>query len=78
MFGNTTSRRLARAASAWLLYWGVTSFGLTGCGGPANVMEIPEAARKSVFQKKVDVHQRASKPPRSVPRSSADRAGVRP
>jgi hypothetical protein len=75
MFRNTTSRRLAHAANAWLLL-GLTSFWLVGCGGPGKVMKIPEAARKSVFQKKVDVHERASKSPRGVPRSGADRAGV--
>jgi hypothetical protein len=34
---------------------------LMGCGGSSEVMEIPEAARQSVLQKKVDVQPRASK-----------------
>jgi hypothetical protein len=34
---------------------------LTGCGGSSEVMEISEAARKSVLQKKVDVQARPSK-----------------
>ena len=35
--------------------------GITGCGGSSEVMEIPEAVRKSVLQKKVDVQARPSK-----------------
>ena len=34
---------------------------LAGCGERSEVMEIPEGARKSVLQKKVDVQPRAGK-----------------
>jgi hypothetical protein len=42
---------------------------LAGCGGSSEVMEIPEAARKSLVQKKVDVQPRAGKPAKSGPGS---------
>ncbi|MGP0066448.1 MAG: hypothetical protein ACLQGP_23030 [Isosphaeraceae bacterium] len=37
------------------------ALGLAGCGQSSEVMEIPEAARKSVLQKKVDDQPRTSR-----------------
>jgi hypothetical protein len=39
--------------------------GLYGCGGSTDVNEIPEAAKKSLFQKKVDFENRPKKAPRT-------------
>ena len=46
-----------------LMTWGpiLPAVGLPGCGQSSEVMEIPEAARKSVLQKKVDDQPRSSK-----------------
>jgi hypothetical protein len=40
---------------------------LNGCGRSSDVMEIPEAAKKSLFQKKVDFEHRSTKSPRTGP-----------
>jgi hypothetical protein len=38
---------------------------LAGCGRSPEVMVVPEAARKAVFQRKVDVQHRSATTPRS-------------
>jgi len=43
---------------------------LNGCGGSSEVREIPEAAKKSLFQKKVDYEHRSPKSPRTGPSNS--------
>jgi hypothetical protein len=65
---NTMQRMIARILMIWALI--LPAVGLPGCGQSSEVMEIPEAARKSVLQKKVDVQPRpsnASKPRQGSP-----------
>jgi hypothetical protein len=69
MNGNTTRRIVARILTAWGLILPVV--GVPGCGPSDAVKEMPEAARKSVLQKKVDDQPRrsnASKPGRGLPK----------
>ena len=42
---------------------------LAGCGGSSEVKELPEASKKTLIQRKVDVEQRPAK-------SLADRPGL--
>jgi hypothetical protein len=44
---------------------GLIAAQLAACGRSPEVMNLPEAARKSVFQKKVDVEHRSAKSSRS-------------
>jgi hypothetical protein len=56
-----TKRRLR---SHWLLLSLIIA-GLAGCGGSSRVMELPERARRSLIQRKVDVEPLSNKPARS-------------
>jgi hypothetical protein len=77
---NTTPRSRARRARNVLgLGWSLLAAYAAGCARPPEVRELPEAARKAVFQKKVDVEQRVPKSSRGVPGSSkGPSAGPRP
>jgi hypothetical protein len=48
---------------------------LAGCGGSSDVQEIPEASKKALIQRKVDVHQRPPKSSKAGKVSSNGRAG---
>ena len=64
MNGNPTRRSRMRRIGASLtscLAFIAAVAALAGCGGSSQVMEIPEGARKSLLQKKVDVQPRAAK-----------------
>jgi hypothetical protein len=52
-------RGFALLSIAWALV--LSAAGLPGCGTSSEVQEVPEAARKSVFQKKVDDQPRSAK-----------------
>ncbi len=50
-----------------------------GCGGSSDPIQIPEEARKSLFQKKVDVEHRSTKAVGTSPSTSkSPGAGKRP
>jgi hypothetical protein len=71
---NCTRRSRSRRALLWLGS-GLTliAMDLAGCGRSSPVREIPEAARKSVLRKKVDVEHRPAVGPRSGQGSPHDR-----
>jgi hypothetical protein len=76
MNGNPTRRSRKRRIGASMtscLTLITVAAALAGCGGSSDVMEIPEAARKSVLQKKVDVRPRAAKSSKSGPGSPSGR-----
>jgi hypothetical protein len=66
---NTMRRLGVHSLTTWGLI--LSAVGLPGCGQSPEVKEIPEAARTSVLQKKVDVQPRpsnASKPGQGLPK----------
>jgi len=50
---------------------------LAGCGGSSDVRELPEASKKALIQRKVDVEQRPAKSPSTGQGSSKGRPPVR-
>ncbi len=49
---------------------------LHGCGGSSEPIEIPEAAKKSLLQKKLDYEHRSTKSPRTGPSKSKGPTGT--
>ncbi len=56
----------------WLAFSGswMIAVGIAGCGRSSDVQEIPDAARKSLIQKKVDFEDRKSATNRNRPARS--------
>jgi hypothetical protein len=50
---------------------------LAGCGGSSDVKELPEASRKALIQRKVDVEQRPAKSSKAGQGSSKGRPPAR-
>jgi hypothetical protein len=50
---------------------------LAGCGGSSDVQEIPEASKKALIKRKVDVEQRPAKSSKAGKASSKGRIGNR-
>jgi hypothetical protein len=48
---------------------------LAGCGGSSDVQEIPEASKKTLIKRKVDVEQRPAKSSKAGKASSKGRPG---
>jgi hypothetical protein len=75
MRANTESRTgRALARISWL---SLSTAILAGCGGSSDVQEIPDAARKSLVARKVDVRNRTAKSPGSGHPSSRGRPPVK-
>jgi len=50
---------------------------LAGCGNSSDVRELPEASKKALIQRKVDVEQRSAKSTKACQGSSKGRPPVR-